>query len=83
MPLLKNGWNNGTLMIIITLGIDTCRLSRKQNVREYWLVFRKMPDFHFEIKAETSSVNSIALYFKSVMEKVSIVVIFFNDLRYS
>jgi hypothetical protein len=38
-----------------------------------------MPDLYFELKEVTTSVNSIALYYKSVMGKMSIEVMLFND----
>ena len=38
-----------------------------------------MPDLNFELKEVTTSVNSIALYYKSVMGKMAIEVMFFDD----
>ena len=69
-----------TPMIKIALGLDTGTLAGKQNVRKYWEeALRKMPDLCFELKEVTGSVNSIAIYYKSVMDKMAIEVMFFND----
>ena len=52
----------------------------KRNIRGYWAAaFKKIPDLHFELKEVTSSVNSIAIYYKSVMGKMAIEVMFFNE----
>lgn len=57
-------------MIKLALGIDTGTLSGKQNVRDYWAAaLHKIPDLNFELKEVTTSVNSIALFYKSVMGK--------------
>ncbi len=69
-----------TPMIKIATGIDSGTLSGKQNIREYWATaLKKMPDLHFELKEVTASVNSIALYYQSVMGKMAIEVMFFNE----
>ena len=69
-----------TPMIKVALGVDTGTLAGKRNVREYWeAALKKMPDLCFELKEVTGSVNSIALYYKSVMDKMAIEVMFFND----
>jgi len=69
-----------TPMIKIALGLDTGTLAGKQNIRKYWeTALKKMPDLYFELKEVTSSVNSIAIYYKSVMDKMAIEVMFFND----
>ncbi|MEE9354044.1 MAG: nuclear transport factor 2 family protein [Methylococcaceae bacterium] len=68
-----------TPMIKLALGVDTGTLSGKRNVREYWAVaLKNMPSLHFELKEVTTSVNSIALYYKSVMGKMAIEVMFFD-----
>jgi ketosteroid isomerase-like protein len=69
-----------TPMIKVALGLDTGTLSGKQHVRKYWeTALNKIPDLHFELKEVTTSVNSIAIYYKSVMDKMAIEVMFFND----
>ncbi|MDX2369659.1 MAG: nuclear transport factor 2 family protein [Colwellia sp.] len=70
-----------TPMIKVALGIDTGTISGKDNVREYWAAaLVKIPDLKFELIEVTSSVNSIALYYKSVMGKMAIEVMYFNEL---
>ncbi|MEW5012146.1 MAG: nuclear transport factor 2 family protein [Cycloclasticus sp.] len=69
-----------TPMIKIALGLDTGTLTGKQNIRVYWeAALKKMPDLYFELKDVTGGINSIALYYKSVMDKMAIEVMFFND----
>ena len=69
-----------TPMIKLTLGIDTGILSGKENIRKYWeSALKKIPDLFFELKEVTSSINSIALCYKSVMGKIAIEVMFFNE----
>ena len=66
-------------MIKVALGIDTGMLQGKASVREYWQVaLRKLPNLHFELVECTKSVDSIAIYYKSVMDKMAIEVMFFN-----
>lgn len=69
-----------TPMIKLAAGIDSGSLKGKENVRAYWKkAFEKIPDLHFELYDVTSGVNSVALYYKSVMNKKAIEVMFFND----
>ncbi len=45
----------------------------------YWeKALQRIPDLHFELVDVTEGVNSVALYYKSVMNKMSIEVMFFN-----
>ena len=70
-----------TPMIKVALGVDTGTISGKDNVRKYWAAaLVKIPDLKFELIEITSSVNSIALYYKSVMGKKAIEVMYFNEL---
>ena len=69
-----------TPMIKLAAGIDSGSLKGKENVREYWKkALEKIPDLHFELYDVTSGVNSVALFYKSVMNKKAIEVMFFND----
>ena len=69
-----------TPMIKLAAGIDSGSLKGKENVREYWKkALEKIPDLHFELYEVTSGVNSVALFYKSVMNKKAIEVMFFND----
>lgn len=68
-----------TPMIKIAMGVETGTLSGKDNIREYWAAaLKKIPDLHFKLVDVTTSVDSIALYYHSVMNKMAIEVMFFN-----
>jgi ketosteroid isomerase-like protein len=69
-----------TPMIKMALGIDNGTLKGKANVADYWSkALQKLPDLHFELYDVTKSVDSVALYYKSVMGKKSIEVMYFNE----
>lgn len=69
-----------TPMIRLAAGIDSGSLKGKENVREYWKkALERIPDLHFELYEVTSGVNSVALFYKSVMNKKAIEVMFFNE----
>ncbi|MEE9425532.1 MAG: nuclear transport factor 2 family protein [Methylococcales bacterium] len=69
-----------TPMLKLALGVNTGTLSGKQNIKEYWTTaLQKIPDLHFELKDVTTGVNSIALYYKSIMGKMAIEVMFFDN----
>jgi ketosteroid isomerase-like protein len=69
-----------TPMIKVALGIETGTLKGKENIRHYWeAALKKVPDLHFELKEVTGGVGSIALFYKSVLGKMAIEVMFFND----
>ena len=69
-----------TPMIKLAGGIESGTLSGKKAVREYWdIALTKIPDLHFELIDVTQSINSIAIYYKSVMNKKAIEVMFFDD----
>lgn len=69
-----------TPMIKMALGEGNGSLKGKENVKEYWRkALAKLPDLHFELYEVTAGVNSIALYYKSVMNKNAIEVMFFDD----
>ena len=68
-----------TPMIKLALGIDNGSLKGKEKVKDYWeKALKKIPDLHFELYEVTSGVNSIALFYKSVMDKKAIEVMFFD-----
>jgi hypothetical protein len=68
-----------TPMIKMAIGIDSGTLKGKKEVAEYWKkALDKMPDLYFELIDVTESVGSLALYYKSVMNKKEIEVMFFN-----
>lgn len=69
-----------TPMIRIATGGDTDSLKGKAAVADYWgKALKKIPDLHFELVDVTTGVHSVALYYKSVMNKMSIEVMFFNE----
>jgi hypothetical protein len=69
-----------TPMIKLALGVDNGSLKGKKLVADYWQkALIKMPDLHFELYDVTLGVNSIALYYKSVMNKKAIEVMFFDE----
>lgn len=69
-----------TPMIRIALGIDSGVLKGKKDVSAYWQkALGKLPDLYFELYQVMRGVDSVALYYKSVMNKNAIEVMFFND----
>ncbi|MDX8566990.1 nuclear transport factor 2 family protein [Elizabethkingia sp. HX XZB] len=69
-----------TPMIKMALGEDGGSLKGKDAVADYWRrALDKMPDLHFELYDVTEGVNSVALYYKSVMDKKAVEVMFFNE----
>lgn len=68
-----------TPMIKLAAGIESGTLKGKEAVGNYWsIALQKIPDLHFELVEVTESVNSVALYYKSVMNKMAIEVMFFD-----
>ncbi|KAF2338227.1 nuclear transport factor 2 family protein [Flavobacterium tistrianum] len=69
-----------TPMIKLAGGIESGSLSGKENVAAYWSkALSKFPDLEFELIDVTSGVNSVALYYKSIMDKKAVEVMFFNE----
>ncbi len=69
-----------TPMIKLATGIESSSLHGKQAVREYWQkALDKITDLHFELVDVTQGVDSVALYYKSVMNKMAVEVMFLND----
>lgn len=68
-----------TPMIKLAGGIESGSLSGKENVAAYWSkALSKFPDLMFELIDVTSGVNSVALYYKSIMNKKAVEVMFFD-----
>lgn len=68
-----------TPMIKTALGIDSGTLQGKTSVRHYWqAALEKVPDLHFELVECTQSIDSIAIYYKSIFGKMAIEVMFFD-----
>lgn len=69
-----------TPMIKMAGGINSGTLKGKKSVANYWKkALDKLPDLHFELIDVTEGVNSIALYYKSIMNKKAIEVMFFDE----
>ncbi|KRD10474.1 hypothetical protein ASE21_12300 [Flavobacterium sp. Root901] len=69
-----------TPMIKLAGGIESGSLSGKENVAAYWSkALSKFPDLMFELIDVTSGVNSVALYYKSIMNKKAVEVMFFDE----
>ena len=69
-----------TPMIKLATGVDNGTLKGKEKVAEYWgKALEKLPELYFELIDVTLGVNSIALYYKSVMNKKAVEVMYFND----
>ncbi|AJW63778.1 SnoaL-like domain protein [Elizabethkingia miricola] len=69
-----------TPMIKMALGEGDGSLKGKDAVADYWKrALDKMPDLHFVLYDVTEGVNSVALYYKSVMDKKAVEVMFFNE----
>ncbi|MEN5131082.1 nuclear transport factor 2 family protein [Elizabethkingia anophelis] len=59
-----------TPMIKMALGEGDGSLKGKEAVADYWRrALDKIPDLHFELYDVTEGVDSVALYYKSVMDK--------------
>lgn len=68
-----------TPMIKLAAGIESGSLKGKEKVADYWRkALQKIPDLHFELIDVMEGINSVALYYKSVMNKKAVEVMFFN-----
>ncbi len=68
-----------TPMIKTAMGIDSGTLKGKASVRQYWkAALQRVPDLHFELVECTQSIDSIAVYYKAVMGRMAIEVMFFD-----
>ncbi|HBV16239.1 nuclear transport factor 2 family protein [Chryseobacterium carnipullorum] len=69
-----------TPMITLAAGGKENTLKGKNDVWEYWKkALEKFPDLNFELIKSTAGVNSVALYYKSIMDKYAVEVMFFDD----
>ncbi len=69
-----------TPMIKMALGNKTGTLKGKQAIREYWKkALEKFPDLEFKFFDATKGLNSVVLYYQSVMNKKAMEVMFFNE----
>ncbi len=68
-----------TPMIKMATGVESGTLKGKDKVAAYWgKALEKLTDLKFELIDVTQGVDSIALYYKSVMNKMSVEVMFFD-----
>lgn len=69
-----------TPMIKVVMGVETGTLRGKESIRRYWAsALEKISDLHFELIDVAQCVESIAIYYKSVMGKMAIEVMFFDE----
>ncbi|KMQ65452.1 CbbQ/NirQ/NorQ/GpvN family protein [Chryseobacterium angstadtii] len=69
-----------TPMIKLAAGGTESTLKGKKAVREYWRkVLDKFPDLHFELIQSTAGVDSVALFYQSIMDKYAVEVMFFDE----
>ncbi|NML72041.1 nuclear transport factor 2 family protein [Chryseobacterium sp. RP-3-3] len=69
-----------TPMIALATDGKESTLKGKEAVREYWeKALNKFPDLHFELIRSTEGVDSVALFYKSIMDKYAVEVMFFDD----
>ena len=68
-----------TPMLRLAVGMEKDSLKGKDLVADYWgKALQRIPDLHFELIDVAEGVNSVALYYKSVMNKMGVEVMFFN-----
>lgn len=69
-----------TPMIRMALGENSGTLNGKAVVADYWKrALEKLPDLHFELYAIAEGVDSLILYYKSVMNRNAMEAMFFNE----
>ncbi len=69
-----------TPMIAMATGGKESSLKGKESVREYeQKTLDKFPDLHFDLVHSTAGVDSVALFYKSIMDKHAVEVMFFNE----
>ncbi len=70
-----------TPMIKLATGGKENSLKGKSAVREYWkAALDKYPDLNFELIKFTEGVDSVALFYRSIMNKHAVEVMFFNEV---
>jgi hypothetical protein len=90
-----NSWNSHNLQDILSHYADDIEITTpmiktftsgegtlkgKVAVKNYWeKALEKVPDLHFELYEVTYGINSIALYYQSIMNKKAMEVMFFNE----
>jgi hypothetical protein len=68
-----------TPMIKVALGVDSGTLRGKEAIRRYWqAALQKVPDLRFDLIEATAGIDSVAIYYKAVLNKRAIEVMFFD-----
>lgn len=66
------------IKVVFETGAGTLRGIEK--VKDYWIAaLKKAPDLKFELLDVARSIDSIAIYYKAVMNKMAIEVMFFDN----
>jgi len=69
-----------TPMLKTLLGSDSATLKGKEAISLYWQnALKKVPDLHFTFLDVTVGVDSIVLYYESVLGKKAMEVMYFDD----
>lgn len=69
-----------TPMIQRVMGIESGTLKGKKAVGDYWRsALKKIPDLKFSIIEVTCRVDSVSIYYNTVLGKRAIETFFFND----
>jgi hypothetical protein len=69
-----------TPMIQSVLGVESGTLKGKLAVGDYWRsALKKMPYLKFSVIEVTYGVDSVSIFYNSVMEKKAVETFFFND----
>ncbi|MDR2236395.1 MAG: nuclear transport factor 2 family protein [Chryseobacterium sp.] len=69
-----------TPMIAMATGGKESTLKGKEAVRGYWQkALDKFPDLDFKLIQSTAGVESVALFYQSIMDKYAVEVMFFNE----
>lgn len=67
-------------MIKIATGSNESTIHGKEALKNYWTVaLKRFPELHFELICITEGVGSVALYYKTVLGKSAIEVMFFDE----
>ena len=67
-------------MITLAAGMNAETLRGKRRVAAYWeKALTKIPDLHFELIDAAVGINSVALYSKSVLNRKTVEVMFFDQ----
>ena len=68
-----------TPMIRKLLGDDTGTLHGKEAIKQYWAsALKKVPDLHFELLDIAVGIDSIVVYYKSVLATRAMEVMYFD-----